>query len=639
MWHHESLLSLLYSSSESRSNQKAEEKLESRARQEKAEIKNSVDKRLGDQNIILIASKQTKLKNNENEIERLNEELQIVNNDILKLEMKSIVQLKKIAHYFDNAKHERTNSSQNADKILKKIQEIEKNIEKLEEENRELTKVELAQKEIKKQTVEKIEKLKKANMDLEIDIEVIRHLRNHDFRQFKQDTKSPSTFAGDKKLWKEHVGQFFVDDNIFDDHKNFIPGLFIHPAFQQLCKENINPVEEQTYDDDLHAITKSLFDLDPFSCKNESDLQKIMIKILNLHNRFVASSENFSVSTDKVKVRTDISISKNGRKICLIELKHLLLHVNSEPIYQIGAYYSNRLNEVDYIDKFTFPMLLLAIVGNQYFVYGGINYNKKIQVFFINSFSTNDRNSFHTLYQIIKFLANTKTDPQKWHEYEICDEKYKQYPDFVKKDINIISENKQVFLCDGKLYKFSPSYCSAAHDAMDSFAPKFMREFKINGEFMIEMEYLEGYEVLTESLFQKLNETEQSSVLESLVTAIKTLHAQGYVHGDIRLPNIMVKKQNEKLNGIDVKIVDFEFAGKSGAVYYPRLNRNIQWGIEDTKKSKNKKSYYSYKKITFHNDVFMLKAVIDSLSNLDKFTNLAEKLSELNINKNYSILN
>ena len=77
--------------------------------------------------------------------------------------------------------------------------------------------------------------MKKPNIDLEIDIEVIRDLRNHDFRQFKQDTKSPSTFAGDKKLWQEHVGQFFVDDNIFDDHKNFIPGLFIHPAFQQLC--------------------------------------------------------------------------------------------------------------------------------------------------------------------------------------------------------------------------------------------------------------------------------------------------------------------------------------------------------------------------------------------------------------------
>ena len=87
LWHHEPLLSLLYSSSESRSNQKAEENLESRARQEKAAEKNSVDKALGDQNINLIASKQKLLKNNENKIERLNEELQAVNKDIQKLEI------------------------------------------------------------------------------------------------------------------------------------------------------------------------------------------------------------------------------------------------------------------------------------------------------------------------------------------------------------------------------------------------------------------------------------------------------------------------------------------------------------------------------------------------------------------------
>ena len=101
---------------------------------------------------------------------------------------------------------------------------------------------------------------------------------------------------------------------------------------------------------------------------------------------------------------------------------------------------------------------------------------------------------------------------------------------------------------------------------------------------------------------------------------------------EIRLPNIMVKKQNEKQKGMDVKIIDFEFAGKSGAVYYPRLNRNIQWGIEDAKEEfLNKKSYYNYKKITFHNDVFMLKAVMDSISNLGKFTDFAKKLGELNV--------
>ena len=88
----------------------------------------------------------------------------------------------------------------------------------------------------------------------------------------------------------------------------------------------------------------------------------------------------------------------------------------------------------------------------------------------------------------------------------------------------------------------------------------------------------------------------------------------------------MVRNQNGK---IDVKILDFEFAGKSGVYYYPSLNRNIKWGIEDTKKEYNE-SYYNYKKITFDNYVFMLKVLIDSLTEnlnwLDKFTDLAKSL-------------
>ena len=92
-----------------------------------------------------------------------------------------------------------------------------------------------------------------------------------------------------------------------------------------------------------------------------------------------------------------------------------------------------------------------------------------------------------------------------------------------------------MFSCDGKVYKFSSAYCSAAHEALGTFAPKFLREFKINGEFMIEMEYLEDYKVLTASLFQNLKEKEQSSVLESLVAATKTLHDKGYVHESLVL--------------------------------------------------------------------------------------------------------
>ena len=43
------------------------------------------------------------------------------------------------------------------------------------------------------------------------------------------------------------------------------------------------------------------------------------------------------------------------------------------------------------------------------------------------------------------------------------------------------------------------------------------------------------------------------------------MHRQGYVHGDLREPNILVSGKSE----IKLKIVDFNWAGKAGEVKYP----------------------------------------------------------------------
>ena len=147
------------------------------------------------------------------------------------------------------------------------------------------------------------------------------------FNLFKDDTNAPSTFAKYQGLWKKHVKYFIVDDNTFGASKDFIPGLFVYPAFQKLCKENIKPVA--SYDCNLYAITKRMFDLDPFSFEKEvATFQHKMAEILHCDS-FVASTKSFSGS-DQNTVRTDISISKDGRKICLIELKRLLFGIQSD---------------------------------------------------------------------------------------------------------------------------------------------------------------------------------------------------------------------------------------------------------------------------------------------------------------------
>ena len=54
--------------------------------------------------------------------------------------------------------------------------------------------------------------------------------------------------------------------------------------------------------------------------------------------------------------------------------------------------------------------------------------------------------------------------------------------------------------------------------------------------------------------------------------AIAKLHSRGYVHGDIRDVNVVVKRSNL----LHVVFVDWDWAGKNGEVEYPvSINPNI----------------------------------------------------------------
>lgn len=62
------------------------------------------------------------------------------------------------------------------------------------------------------------------------------------------------------------------------------------------------------------------------------------------------------------------------------------------------------------------------------------------------------------------------------------------------------------------------------------------------------------------------------NLFQSLRSIVKMLHGQEFVFGDLRAPNIMVTPQNA------IKLVDFDWAGKVGAVRYPLLMSScITW--------------------------------------------------------------
>jgi hypothetical protein len=67
----------------------------------------------------------------------------------------------------------------------------------------------------------------------------------------------------------------------------------------------------------------------------------------------------------------------------------------------------------------------------------------------------------------------------------------------------------------------------------------------------------------------------QSIIRKRLEAILVTLERGGFVHGDFRANNIMVKSGEEE----SVMVVDFDWAGKDGKVHYP-LDRNhteINW--------------------------------------------------------------
>ena len=54
--------------------------------------------------------------------------------------------------------------------------------------------------------------------------------------------------------------------------------------------------------------------------------------------------------------------------------------------------------------------------------------------------------------------------------------------------------------------------------------------------------------------------------------AVKTLHSNNFVHGDLRPSNIPA------LEGNTVQIFDFDWAGRAGVVKYPDdLNTSVEW--------------------------------------------------------------
>jgi serine/threonine protein kinase len=139
--------------------------------------------------------------------------------------------------------------------------------------------------------------------------------------------------------------------------------------------------------------------------------------------------------------------------------------------------------------------------------------------------------------------------------------------------------------------KFVERYGEKAHRVLadENLAPKilFYGSPRLDNEqptyqsiSMIIMEYIEG-ETLAKAKPTLNNNEATTTVRLELERALKLLHDQGLVFGDLRSTNVMITTTEEKQQ--QVKLVDFNWAGEEGRTTYPYLmSSEIDWpkGVE-----------------------------------------------------------
>ncbi|KAF5345722.1 hypothetical protein D9757_014963 [Collybiopsis confluens] len=124
--------------------------------------------------------------------------------------------------------------------------------------------------------------------------------------------------------------------------------------------------------------------------------------------------------------------------------------------------------------------------------------------------------------------------------------------------------------------KFVERYGEIAHKqlAKAGLAPKLLycgsiwkettQQLGMGKRKMVVMEYIEG---------KHPHGGVSDSVRDAIANTIQGLHQNGLVHGDIRLPNIIIQDSDQSNPNLDeakrVRILDFDWAGKDGEVRYP----------------------------------------------------------------------
>jgi hypothetical protein len=117
------------------------------------------------------------------------------------------------------------------------------------------------------------------------------------------------------------------------------------------------------------------------------------------------------------------------------------------------------------------------------------------------------------------------------------------------------------------LIKFVQRYSIELHDfcAKSGHAPQILAFERLpGGWYAVAMEYIESGVPITHSTLLPAHRDRWAKELQNLM---HNFHAEGLVHGDLRAANILCREDS-------VVVIDFDWGGEDGEVFYPTANLN-----------------------------------------------------------------
>ena len=283
---------------------------------------------------------------------------------------------------------------------------------------------------------------------------------------------------------------------------------------------------------------------------------------------------------DAGNAQSDITVSTDNYVLANIELKKGFAGVGVDANFENIGYF---IKFQKYHQQQRAPMFLVSAVGCHYIQVFGAAWDgdsvcvdplcSPLSLLYVPHGPNNGiKKVAHLLHALATAVDELKNEYDKGM-MQRTGPYFKIYKNTELKNMKTMAKKDRVFqaTADGKsvVVKFVVGeYGLDAHNCLaeKNLAPKILHSAKLRGGWVV---------VVMEKIQNSV--TLSSACETSLRCAVNTLHSEGFIHGDLRPPNILALADGT------VRILDFDWAGCDGLAKYPKdLNTSIEWH-EDVK--------------------------------------------------------